>query len=251
MKIFAISDLHLSFANPKPMGKFGVNWQNHNIKIREYWSDIVDESDVVLIPGDISWALKYEDTIPDLNFIADLPGRKVFVKGNHDYWWSSIKKLRNAAPENMDFIQNDTIEIEDIIVSGTRLWNYPFIKWDCATGFYVKNVKMNNLNGKETQYNHEKIRNRELDRLKLCLSKMLNSVGRLRIFMTHFPPISSTFESNEITRLISENKIDVCVFGHLHGLPVSILADQVVDEVRYVLVSCDYLDFKLKLIHEI
>ncbi len=187
-----------------------------------------------------------------LYVIAELPGRKVIIKGNHDYWWSSIKKLRGEASENMYYIQNDIIELGNLVISGTRLWNYPFIKWhSIASRNLVEVTEENGENDKKREFDHEKIRNREMERLERCLSKMQNSDGKLRILMTHFPPVGANFEANEISRRLSENKIDVCVFGHLHNIAPGEVLDRNMDGVRYIFASCDYLDFKPKQILEI
>ena len=163
MKLFGNSDLHLSFAKPKPMDIFGSEWKNHDNKIADNWSRIVSSDDVALIPGDIYWALKYEDVIPDLQYISNLPGIKVIVKGNYDYWWQSVSKLRKESLEGISFIQSNVIEKKGIIISGTRLWGCPYVKWE---GF-AKGFECN-----KNKFNSEKIQKRELERLKSCLFKI-------------------------------------------------------------------------------
>jgi hypothetical protein len=130
MKVFAISDLHLSLGRPKPMDVFGPAWENHAEKIRDNWHLSVSDSDVVLVAGDISWAMTFEKALPDLRFLDHLAGRKIVIKGNHDYWWSSITRLRKEGPSSVQFIQNDVLEIEHGVISGTRLWSYPFVQWE-------------------------------------------------------------------------------------------------------------------------
>jgi len=125
MKVFAISDLHLSINNPKPMDIFGGNWDNYWDKIKKNWSEVVSPDDVVLISGDISWALKLEDAIPDLQEIASLAGKKIIIRGNHDYWWSSYSKVKNILPSSIFAIQNNAIKFDDFIICGTRLWTMP------------------------------------------------------------------------------------------------------------------------------
>ena len=125
MKVYAISDLHLSINNPKPMDIFGENWDNYVDLIVKNWNRKVKENDIVLIAGDISWAMKFEDVLNDLDYISKLKGKKVLLKGNHDYWWHSISNLRNALPANMYAIQNDAIKIDNIVICGSRGWIAP------------------------------------------------------------------------------------------------------------------------------
>jgi predicted phosphohydrolase len=233
------------------MEKFGNNWKDHFEKIRTNWHDAVRESDIVLIPGDISWALRYDEALADIEFIGRLPGKKVIVKGNHDFWWTGITRMRKEAPKDVYYIQNDCIEFENLIISGTRLWNYPFIRWHNFTQeFDFERAEINNQVGDKCVYNHEKIRLREMERLKLCLAKMQISDGQLRIFMTHFPPIGQDLEGNIVTKLFVENDVDVCIFGHLHSVPNEKNVDTEINGVKYIFVSCDYLNFKPKLILE-
>ena len=125
MKVFAISDLHLSVNNPKPMDIFGPVWENYLDKIFADWKEKVSEDDLVLLAGDFSWAMKLEDTKDDFALLADLPGKKVMVRGNHDYWWKSISAVRGILPKDFYAIQNDAIKIGNYIICGTRLWNLP------------------------------------------------------------------------------------------------------------------------------
>ena len=126
MSIYAISDLHLSFGDNKPMDIFGVNWENHAEKIRENWVKKVKEDDLVLLPGDFSWAMYLKDTYKDFEFLNSLPGKKLLLKGNHDYWWTTIKKMREYLVENkfenIDFVYNNSYEYKDKIIVGTRGW---------------------------------------------------------------------------------------------------------------------------------
>ncbi|HIE27041.1 TPA: metallophosphoesterase, partial [Candidatus Poribacteria bacterium] len=125
MKVWAIADLHLSGANPKPMDKFGEQWKNHDEKISTAWRDMVAEDDLVVVVGDTSWAMKLQEAIIDLQWLAQLPGRKALIRGNHDYWWSSLAKMRNIAPESIEFIHNSAVRVNDIVVAGTRGWMLP------------------------------------------------------------------------------------------------------------------------------
>ena len=125
MNIYSIGDLHLSGNANKPMGIFGENWQDHDKKIKENWEKMVKDDDIVLVPGDISWAITLEDAILDLEWINQLPGKKVLIKGNHDYWWKSVSKVRQVLPKGMYALQNNSIMFGDIAIAGTRLWENP------------------------------------------------------------------------------------------------------------------------------
>ena len=126
MAIYAISDLHLSFGDNKPMNVFGVNWENHTEKIRENWVNKVTDNDLVLLPGDFSWATYLKDTYMDFEYLNSMPGKKILLKGNHDYWWTSLKKMREYLDKNnlgnIDFIHNNSYEFENKIIVGTRGW---------------------------------------------------------------------------------------------------------------------------------
>lgn len=126
MNIFAIGDLHLSFANPKPMDIFGDNWTDHPEKIRRAWLASITEDDLVLIPGDISWAMNLEEARPDLDYIAELPGKKVMIRGNHDYWWSTVSKVRKAVDPSISVLQNDSLKVtDDLVIAAARGWDSP------------------------------------------------------------------------------------------------------------------------------
>ena len=126
MAIYAIGDLHLSFASPKPMSIFGDNWINHEEKIRTEWLSKVKEVDTVIHPGDFSWAMKLEDTKKDFEYLNNLPGKKIMLKGNHEYWWTTVTNMKKFLEENnfknIEFLQNNSIEVEDKIICGTRGW---------------------------------------------------------------------------------------------------------------------------------
>ena len=126
MSIFVIADLHLSFETNKPMNVFGENWEDHEKKIENNWRNKVNEKDLVILPGDFSWAMKLEDTFKDFQYLNNLPGKKLLLKGNHDYWWNTLTKMRDYLKqnkfENIDFIQNNYYEYENIIITGVHGW---------------------------------------------------------------------------------------------------------------------------------
>ena len=125
MRLFAIGDLHLPGGDDKPMDVFDPGWNGHFFRISEDWRERVSPEDTVLIPGDISWALQLGNALPDLQAIGELPGRKILLKGNHDYWWTSLSRVRAALPEGMQVLQYDAIDLGDIVICGSRGWNQP------------------------------------------------------------------------------------------------------------------------------
>ena len=122
MKIFAISDLHLSLSGEKPMDIFGYSWEDYLNKIELDWQNKVSDEDIVLISGDISWAMKQEDALKDIEFISKQKGKKILIRGNHDYWWQSITKLREMMPKDIFLLQNDAVKIGNFVFCGSRGW---------------------------------------------------------------------------------------------------------------------------------
>lgn len=228
MRIFAIGDLHLSFANPKEMDIFGSHWKNHFDKISEDWKKRVLEEDIVLIPGDISWAMKMEDAKVDLDAILALPGKKILLRGNHDYWWGSLAKVKSMVDENCYILQNNSFKVGDYIFCGTRGWTFP--------------------QDKAFSEQDRKIYERELIRLRLSLdSAKKHGEGRL-IVMMHYPPLYEDVPNTGFAEIIDEYPVSDVVFGHLHGsiLRQINLRDFMLSGVKYNLVSADYLNFNLK-----
>ncbi len=227
MKIYAISDLHISADGGKPMEVFGGNWIGYLEKIVADWNARVREEDVVLIGGDISWAMKLEDAMKDLSVLFPLKGKKVLIRGNHDYWWSGIGKIREALPQNVYALQNDAIRIEDVVICGSRAWSVPgspdFTEAD------------------------EKIYRRETERLRLSLYE----AGKLRkekdklIVLVHYPPFNARRENSAFTELFEKNKADAVVYGHLHGS--NSRGDRLVRKngIDYYLTSCDMVENRL------
>lgn len=226
MNIFAISDLHLSINNPKPMDIFGPVWDNYLDKILNSWNKKVGDDDIVLISGDISWAMKYENAIPDLDFISKLKGYKVIIKGNHDYWWNSISQIREGLDSKMFAIQNDAVRIGNAVICGSRGWTVPD---------YHKSEQDN------------KIYKREVLRMELSLKSMevLRKSGDIAIVMTHYPPFNIKKEANDMTRLFEKYNVDCVVYGHLHSYDNGIKMKFSKNKIKYFLTSCDLVDNKL------
>ena len=221
MKVYSISDLHLSINSNKPMDIFGPVWENSFNKIVSSWNEKVTEDDIVVLCGDLSWAMKLEDALEDIKLLDTLKGKKIILKGNHDYWWQSITGLRSVLPQNFYAIQNDALKIGNYIFCGTRGWVIPEKK----------------LNTEE----NVKIYKREVERLKLSLSAMekLREENDKVICLMHFPPFNSNEEESEFTKLIEQYKIDKVVFGHIHGNKLGYKNKTVINNIEYFLTSCD------------
>jgi len=222
MALYAISDLHLSFTADKPMGIFGEKWEGHEEKIKENWIRNINPEDTVLIAGDISWSMKHDESMEDLGWISSLPGRKIIVKGNHDYWWGSITKL-NSLFENMNFMQNNFFSYEDWAVCGSRGWICPGS--DKFTG------------------RDEKIYNRELNRFRLSLDAAKKAGYEKFICMMHYPPTNEKLTPSGFVDLFKEYGVRKVVYGHLHGPALANVLNGEYDGMEYIMTSCDYIDF--------
>ena len=227
MKLFAIGDLHLPGGSEKPMDVFGPHWEGHFERISADWRARVSDEDAVLIPGDISWAMQLADAVPDLRAIAELPGRKVLIKGNHDYWWASLTRVREAAGEGMTVLQHTAADLGACVVCGTRGWLFP-------------------TPGAPLGEDDRKVYLRELARLKLALdeAKALAD-GRPVVAMLHYPPLFDTMRDTEFTALLEAYGVHTAVYGHLHGAGIRAGFTGEHNGVRYLLTSCDSLDFRL------
>lgn len=239
--IWALADLHLSFGTPnKQMDVFGNQWVKHYEKIEKHWRETISSDDLVLLAGDISWGMKPEEAIPDLEWIDRLPGTKVMIKGNHDYWWESLSKVKNICPASIHAIQHNVFKWEEgIEVGGTRLWDtseYHFNGFVEMKSF--PQVKEKPLPPKET----ETIFVRELHRLELSL-KEFSEDAKQRIIMTHYPPIGPDLKSSRASGLLEKYGVNICVFGHLHNVKPNSLPFGKARGINYYLTSADYLDF--------
>ncbi len=240
MSIWAISDLHLYFSSPdKNMNIFGEEWENHAEKIETTWKSRVAKDDLVLIPGDISWAMKFENALIDLKWIDSLPGTKLLIKGNHDYWYASISKMTPSLPSSIIILHNDAYHYNDIAIGGTRLW-------DCKEFNFNEYIDI-----KENAHMHEekisseqseRIYQRELLRLEESLKQMHKS-AKFRIAMTHYPPVSADLKDSEASKILEKYHINVCVFGHLHSLKKNSHLFGEKNNIQYLLTSCEYINF--------
>jgi predicted phosphohydrolase len=234
MSLFVISDLHLdTVTNEKSMEVFGNRWQNYIEKIKNNWSRLVTNDDTVIIPGDISWALTIEESIPDLKWIDSLPGKKIIMKGNHDFWWATLAKLNKAFCENgintIDILYNNALEVENFILAGSRGW------------FVDKSVQPI----KSVPVDHEKIINREVIRLRLSLDAakhIQEATGKEIIAFFHFPPVWRDFECKEILEVLKEYNIARCYFGHIHGCYAQSSVFKW-ENIEFRMISADFIDF--------
>lgn len=227
MKVFAISDLHLSGVKEKPMNIFGEVWEGHFEKISADWRAKVKDEDVVLIGGDTSWGMKLEEGMFDVARLAGLPGRKVFIRGNHDYWWSAITRVRTLAPDDtFFFLQNDCVKFENVIIAGSRGWTCP------GSADYTEH--------------DEKLYLREAERFRLAFCEVgkVREEGDTLIALIHYPPMGIRKEETLFTRLFDENRVDKVVFGHLHGAGFFPLRCER-GNIEYYLTSCDKVNFRL------
>ena len=231
MSIYVIGDLHLSFNENKPMDIFGDNWSGHEEKIKKDWIEKITDNDLVILPGDFSWSMKLEDTQKDFDFINSLPGQKLLLKGNHDYWWNTVTKMRKFLEENefnnIDFIYNQGYVFENYIIAGTRGWSLLEEEKD------------------------EKIINRELARLEASIKDGLEKAGKEKeiIVFMHYPPVSnlmiSNHEKSEFIELMNKYNVKKCFYGHLHGSSIKDAFEGEFEGIDFKLISADGLDFKL------
>ena len=240
MKLFALGDLHLSLDRKfdienasachgyKPMAVFGDGWKDHTNRIYEHWCQVVGEDDLVLVPGDISWAMKLADTVFDFDFLHRLPGKKLLLRGNHDYWWHSPTKIRQLLPPSIAILQNDAYFVRDIAIAGTRLWTLP--------------------DAGDADSNDKKIFERELIRLELSLKA---AKGRPTVVMFHYMPVNERCDRNAVTDLLQQYPVQTVVYGHLHDQSHRIAVEGDHFGMAFHLVSGDYLAFCPKCICEL
>lgn len=227
MAIYSISDLHLSLGIHKPMDIFGVNWENHERKIQENWIKKVKKEDLVLLPGDFSWAMYLKDSKNDFMYLNELPGMKLMLKGNHDYWWETVSKMRSFLAENnfknIDFIYNNSYEWENKIIVGTRGWS-------------------------EQEENAEKIIRRENLRLELSLKDGISKYGDKKeiIVCMHYPPFNR-YTQNDLNfiKTMKRYNVKTCIYGHIHGQAGKEVKQGNIDGIKYIMASSDQINFDL------
>ncbi|MBR6504642.1 MAG: metallophosphoesterase [Clostridia bacterium] len=230
MAIYTISDLHLSLNKEKPMDIFGENWTDHSAKIKSNWQGKVTDSDVVLMPGDFSWAMNLKDTYDEFKYLEELPGKKILLKGNHDYWWETITKMRNYLEannfESIDFLHNNSYLYENIIIAGTRGW--------------IINDELDD----------KKIFERELGRLELSIEDGIKKYGEEKdiIVCMHYPPIINkdiSESERKLLNILKKYNVKKCIYGHLHGESQKYAITGCIEGIEFILASADYLEFEL------
>lgn len=234
MSIFALGDLHLSLGTNKTMEVFGPAWDRYVQRIEENWRAMIKPEDTVLVPGDISWAMYLSETKADFDFLESLPGRKLICRGNHDYWWTTVHKMEDYfAKQNyksLQIVRHNAVVVEDSVISGTRGWVLP--------------------NDSKFSAEDKPIYERELARLRLCaeaIEKADPEHSKRRIMMLHYPPVTKDNTKTEWARVLDEYKIDLCVYGHLHGRGHSIAFEGTISDsfsCQYKCVAADFLGFK-------
>lgn len=247
MKVYAIADLHLAISTPsKTMEVFGDSWKDYQPRIKDHWQSLVTTKDLVLIPGDITWALHLEEAAIDLKWIDELPGQKVILKGNHDYWWPSNKKLSELLPPSIQFVNNNALKIGDLAIGGSRLWDDP----DFTCEDIVEFIPSPLVKPKKIDPEHEKqIFEKELIKLENSL-KQLDKTAPIRICLTHYPPLPNNLKESRASKIIEDYNCQYCIFGHLHNVKSKDKIFGKREKTDYIFVAADYLKFVPKLILE-
>jgi predicted phosphohydrolase len=244
MNLWAIADIHLALSCPeKTMEAFGPKWSNYHERIEKNWKEVVQKEDLVLIPGDISWAFTLEQAQIDLSWIDQLPGTKVIIRGNHDSWWQSLKKVEKILPPSIIALQNTAYNVDNLSIGGSRLWETLEFNYSDLVEF-KENPKANPKTPVLTLEGNEHIFERELHKLEMSLQKM-NPDAQFKIVMTHYPPISYDLENSKAHQLLKKYRVNSCVFGHVHNLiPPSSSFLGLKDGINYIFTAADYLNFK-------
>ena len=226
MSLFAIADTHLSLGTNKPMDSF-PGWNDYVARLGNDWNSIVKEEDTVVIAGDISWAMNFDELYEDFSFLNDLNGKKIIVKGNHDYWWNTLSKMNKFIAENnfdsINILQNNSYDVDGISVCGSRGWMF-----------------------ESSEEHDEKILSREVGRIKMSLD---SAVNENRILFLHYPPITTNSSCDEILDTLKEYGIKKCFYGHLHGMATKYAFEGEYDGIDFKLISADRLSFVPKLIY--
>ena len=226
MALYAISDLHLSNSVSKPMDVFGGKWQGYMEKIRKNWTHLVSDDDTVVIGGDISWGINLEQALADFQMIERLPGKKIILKGNHDLWWSTVRKMTQFLEaheiHSIEFLFNNCFVYGGTGICGTRGW------------FFEEDFK---------ESHDEKIFRRELIRLETSLkAAKQQNVSEIICFL-HYPPIYTKFRCGEILDLLKAYGVSRCVYGHLHSDSLRYAVTGQQEGIEFTLTSGDFIDF--------
>jgi uncharacterized protein len=237
MSLYAISDLHLSFGSGKPMDIFGPQWKDHAERLRAAWTQTVGPQDLVVVPGDVSWAMHLSELVPDLEFLDALPGRKLLLRGNHDYWWTTMAKMERFLGDHgfatISFLRNDAVRLPGetdgdpgTVVCGTRGWMLP--------------------DDPDFRAADEKILAREIVRLDLSLAEgdRVRAAGDRLVVLLHYPPMGAAGGSTPFSDTLEAHGADLCVYGHLHGESAGRGVSGRIRGVEYRNASADHISFK-------
>ena len=221
MAIWAISDFHLSFGVNKPMNIFGENWDGYEEKLKRNWLECIREEDTVLLAGDFSWGMYLDETVDDFKFLEELPGRKIMIKGNHDYWWETLNKLNLFKKENgfnsIEFLHNNFYEVEGFAICGTRGWEFGA--------------------GEVTGEQDKKVYEREKERFVRSLTLAKNAGHDNIIAMTHY----NVGINDENIEILKRFDVKLCIFGHLHGKSDCLVYEK--EGIKFMCTSCDLIGF--------
>lgn len=223
MKVFAIADLHLSGSGDKPMDVFGPQWAGHADKIKDNWLAAISQDDLVLLPGDLSWAMRLQEALPDLRLIEALPGTKYFIRGNHDYWFSTSAKVRAALGPSIRLVRFDAHVCGGLGICGVRGWLWPG----------------------HPDYDPDQDKKhwrRAVERLRLSLDALGGLDWHAAVAMFHYPPLDCE-HTTELCEMIRRAGVRYVVYGHLHGEGAGAAFDGERDGVLYRCVSADHIGF--------
>jgi len=225
-RLYALADLHLSGTGDKPMDLFGELWRDHARRMAAAWDDSVGPDDTVLLPGDLSWARTLEEVRPDLAWIAERPGRKILLRGNHDSWWTSRSRVRSVLPDGCTAMHNDAAEFEGWVIVGSRGWTSPDDPW--------------------ARPGDERVFRRELVRLQSSIADADARFGRERprIAMVHFPPWLDGRPPTEVVPILERAGVRLCVYGHLHGDDQRLAVEGPRGGIDFRFVAADAVDFR-------
>lgn len=227
MAVYAISDLHLPLGVDKPMDVFGKSWENYVYRLEENWKNLIKETDCVVLPGDFCWAINLDEAKKDFEFLATLPGIKVLLKGNHDYWWDTLAKAERFMQENgytdVRFVQNNCFIYNETAICGTRFWQSP---------------EFEHLSAQDL-----KIYQRELGRVELSLEAAKQAGAKRSVFFAHYPPIVNGKCDSAFQMLMQKYGITDVYYGHLHSVPANYERTQNFDGIYYHLISCNCIGF--------
>lgn len=224
------------------MGVFGPAWHNYHQKIQAHWQQVVSDDDLVLIPGDICWAMQLQEALQDLAFIDQLKGTKVMIRGNHDYWWPSLAKLQKLPFKTLNYIHNNALHLKGVSLCGTRLWDSSEFNFQ-AYSQYVDNPRSQ----QKAPVDNDKIFDVEIKRLELSI-QALPQLECLKLALVHYPPLGKDLAPSKASTLFEQAGISHVCFGHLHNMKTTLMPYGTARGVSYHFCSADAVNFTPQLI---